>query len=341
MFFIGLDLAWAAKNRTGIAVVDIAGRLQRIATAVSDEEIAQVIGEYIRGDCVVAIDAPLRVTNRRGPRPAERLLNREFHAFEAGARPAFTDQPGGLFDPPRGAVIAEKLDLDIDPESTADRRAIEVYPHPATVALFKLGCTLKYKRGRGTTADERRAYRKREMLRLIEHVESLSTASLALHVSMHQGWMTLRQDVANAHRSFQLDVSEDQIDAVLCAYVAAMFVNRREEIAIYGDFPANGYIATPKLPTPLMPTCRDRADDVLPETSTPITDLGSELDHCRALMLALEDTWVQVEDRLNTFDPTQDFAPGTAGSFRRAAKALGSADHDVRELLKVLDPDGS
>jgi hypothetical protein len=57
MFFIGLDLAWAAKNRTGIAVVDIAGRLQRIATAVSDEEIVQVIGEYIRGDCVVAIDA--------------------------------------------------------------------------------------------------------------------------------------------------------------------------------------------------------------------------------------------------------------------------------------------
>jgi dihydroneopterin aldolase len=33
----------------------------------------------------------------------------------------------------------------MNPRSGRARRAIEVYPHPATVALFRLGRTLKYK----------------------------------------------------------------------------------------------------------------------------------------------------------------------------------------------------
>jgi methionine-R-sulfoxide reductase len=37
------------------------------------------------------------------------------------------------------------LGLDIDPGSTAERRAIEVYPHPAIVVLFGLPSVLRYK----------------------------------------------------------------------------------------------------------------------------------------------------------------------------------------------------
>ena len=51
---------------------------------------------------LVAIDAPLVVTNLKGARPAERELNSVFNVFEAGARPAF--KSNALFDPPRGAV---------------------------------------------------------------------------------------------------------------------------------------------------------------------------------------------------------------------------------------------
>lgn len=248
MFFVGLDLAWAEKSRTGIAVVDSHGQLQHITAVIKTEDIVAVLEPFVAGECVVGIDAPLLVTNDSGPRPAEALLNRDFQRFHAGARPAYKAYPLGLFDPPRGAVLVEKLGLDIDPESHAARRAIEVYPHPATVALFGLGCTLKYKRGLGATPAARFRCRKSEMLRLIQQIETtLAAAPLPIRVNTHDGWATLRRGVRDAYRPFQLGLAEDQIDAVLCAYVAMMFSCRREEIRVYGDFPANGYIATPAL----------------------------------------------------------------------------------------------
>jgi predicted RNase H-like nuclease len=48
----------------------------------------------------------------------------------------------------RGGRIARELGLSIDPSfepGSGVRRAIEVYPHPAIVALFELPLTLKYK----------------------------------------------------------------------------------------------------------------------------------------------------------------------------------------------------
>jgi predicted RNase H-like nuclease len=151
MYFLGLDLAWGAVNRTGVAVIDNEGQLQVLATEITDDNTVAAIGPYIAGDCLVAIDAPLLVTNESHRRPAEAELDQQFRSFQAGPYPAFKAHPSGMFDPPRGALLAQKLNLDIDPQSTGPRRAIEVYPHPATVALFRLGCTLKYKNGRGAT----------------------------------------------------------------------------------------------------------------------------------------------------------------------------------------------
>jgi hypothetical protein len=91
------------------------------------------------------------------------------------------------------------------------------------------------------------------MLKLIELIETLATASPPMEVTTHDGWVTLRQDVEDAIRPSQLDLAEDPIDAVLCAYIAMMFAYHQDDIAIYGDFPANGYIATPKLPPDLKP----------------------------------------------------------------------------------------
>ena len=82
--------------------------------------------------------------NATGNRPCEAALNRDFARFDAGAHPANTGKPE-FAAIPRGARVATTLGLDMDPWSRSPRRAIEVYPHPATVALFRLGRTLKYK----------------------------------------------------------------------------------------------------------------------------------------------------------------------------------------------------
>ena len=110
----------------------------------TDEEILAALAPYTEGDCLVAIDAPLIVTNPTGNRPAEAALNHDFARFDAGAHPSNTGKPE-FSGTPRGAALCQALGLDMNPRSGRRRRAIEVYPHPATVALFRLGRTLKYK----------------------------------------------------------------------------------------------------------------------------------------------------------------------------------------------------
>ncbi|EAY59160.1 conserved hypothetical protein [Mycobacterium tuberculosis C] len=131
MYFVGVDLAWAGRNPTGVAAVDADGCLVGVGAARDDASVLAALRPYVVGDCLVAFDAPLVVANRTGQRPAEAALNRDFRQFEAGAYPANTEKPE-FADVPRAARLARQLALDMDPLSSATRRAIEVYPHPAT-----------------------------------------------------------------------------------------------------------------------------------------------------------------------------------------------------------------
>ena len=118
MYFAGVDLAWAGRNPTGVAALDADGRLVHVGAAGDDAAVLGALGPYVGGDCVVAFDAPLVVTNPSGQRPAETALNRDFRRFEAGAHPANTAKPE-FADVPRAARLARALDLDMDPRSPA------------------------------------------------------------------------------------------------------------------------------------------------------------------------------------------------------------------------------
>ena len=158
--------------------------------------------------------------------------------FDAGARPAYRERPE--FNPPRAETLADQLGLDRDPASAAGRRAIEVYPHPATIALFGLDRILKYKRG--AFGD-----RQRDLLKLMTLIEGLDQATPRLRVNHNVAWVELRRRVQAATRPSQLDRDEDPVDAVLCAYVGLYWYRRPEDVTVYGDF-ASGYIVTPTLP---------------------------------------------------------------------------------------------
>jgi predicted RNase H-like nuclease/ppGpp synthetase/RelA/SpoT-type nucleotidyltranferase len=245
--FVGVDLAWGERNPTGIAVVDEGGHLVHVGAAQDDASIRAVVAPYVAGDCLVAIDAPLVVTNATGQRPSETALNRDFHKFQAGAHPANTSKPE-FANSPRGARLADALGLDMDPQSRSGRRAIEVYPHPATVVLFRLGRTLKYKHKQGRNLTQLRS----ELLVLMELIESLAQAPVPLRVTDNDAWVALRQAVETAERKSDLRRVEDPVDAVVCAYVALYATRRPDDITIYGDF-ATGYIVTPTLPSDLYP----------------------------------------------------------------------------------------
>ena len=254
MHFVGLDLAWGEKSQTGVAAIDADGRLLHVGTAQDDDSIAAAVAPYTSGDCLV--DAPLIVKNPDGYRWAETAYNRDFQRFDAGAYPANTGNP--RFNPPRGARLADVLSLDMDPASTAGRRAIEVYPHPATVVLFELKKILKYKRGEF-------AQRQHALLELMTLIEGLDGGSPRLRANRNVTWVALRRRVEAATRPAHLDRDEDPVDAVICAYVALFFYRRPEDVTVYGDY-AGGYIVTPTLPPTVAPrrsTARPEPGDVL------------------------------------------------------------------------------
>jgi predicted RNase H-like nuclease len=242
MYFAGVDLAWGGRNPTGVAVVDADGRLAHLGAVRDDAAVLAALSPYVQGDCLVAFDAPLVVTNPTGQRPAEAALNRDFRRFEAGAHPANTAKPE-FADMPRAARLARALGLDMDPRSSAARRAIEVYPHPATVVLFRLDRTLKYKAKPGRDLARLRS----ELLLLMDGIEKLAGAAVPLRVTSHDGWAELRRQVVAAQRKSELRRAEDPVDAVVCAYVALYAQRCPAGVTVYGDF-ATGYIVTPSLP---------------------------------------------------------------------------------------------
>jgi predicted RNase H-like nuclease/ppGpp synthetase/RelA/SpoT-type nucleotidyltranferase len=231
--YIGIDLAWGSRNPTGLAVLDADGVLVHVSTVHTDEEIAEALTPYVDGPCLAGIDAPLIVTNPVGSRVAEQELNADFRGFEAGAHPSNTGKPE-FADGTRGARVAKLLGLDMNPSSGRSRRAIEVYPHPATIVLFGLSKTLKYKAKPGRTLDSQRS----ELLRLMDHVERV--------VRTDPAWKALRARVEAATRKVDLRTVEDQVDAVVCAYVALFADRWPERVTTYGSFEL-GYIVTPTL----------------------------------------------------------------------------------------------
>ena len=241
-----MDLAWGANNPTGLAVLDADGALVHVSSVRTDEQIQDALKPYVDDQCLVAIDAPLIVRNSTGNRPAEAALNRDFARFEAGAHPSNTSKRE-IGEHPRGAVLAERLGLDPDPGSRSARRAIEVYPHPATVALFELGRTLKYKNKPGREFADLRD----ELLHLTGLVEGLATARPPLKLT-GPAWSALAEAVRAATRKSQLRVVEDQVDAVICAYVALFATREPGRTTTYGDGDS-GYIVTPTLPPGLQP----------------------------------------------------------------------------------------
>ena len=254
VFHIGVDLAWGVRRPSGLAVIDSEGGLVHVSTVRTDEEILAALAPYVVDACLVAIDAPLIVTNPTGNRPAEAALNQDFAKFDAGAHPANTGKPE-FQDVPRGARLCQALGLDMNPRSGRRRRALEVYPHPALVSLFRLGRTLKYKNKPGRDLESLRS----EMLFLMDLLEGLSDADPALDLTPPHSddmlWAGLRSGVETATRKSQLRVVEDQVDAVVCAYVALFAARRPEELTTYGDA-ESGYIVTPTLPHDLVPTPR-------------------------------------------------------------------------------------
>lgn len=245
--YIGIDLAWSERNLSGAATLRGGPRGATLAEAPALLGKLEAIVEYVRlragaGRAVVAVDAPLHVPNSSGSRPAEAALARVFRRYEAGAHPAnrrlLTRGPEGV----RGEALVTLLEAygfratDRIGAGDEGRLVTEVYPHAAMVALFGLGRTLKYKaRGRRDREGRLEAWRAYQ-----HYMRGLATANPPLrgHDEL------VARDVATL-RGGALKGYEDQMDALLCAYIA-LYAHRWGEARCrtFGDR-EGGWILTP------------------------------------------------------------------------------------------------
>jgi predicted RNase H-like nuclease/ppGpp synthetase/RelA/SpoT-type nucleotidyltranferase len=267
--YLGIDLAWGEQNATGVAVLDAACRLLHVSRVRTDDEIEAAVAPYAGNGLVAGIDAPLVVTNPTGSRPAERALSADSRRFHAWTHPSNTGKPQ-FADGTRGARVAERLGLVVH------ETALEVYPHAALVALFDLERILTYKDKRGRDLEHLRS----EMLRLMGLVERVVTTD--------EAWSGLRETVVGATRKSQLRVVEDQVDAVVCAYVAWFADRHPDRVTAYGD-DETGIIVTPSLGQPVpsadedpvrraVRTYSEQYPALVAASSAAATQIGSILD---------------------------------------------------------------
>jgi predicted RNase H-like nuclease len=240
--FVGVDLAWGERARTGLCV-SAGGRVTASTTCRTMDDIAGWIRRYSSSDCLVAIDAPLIVRNPTGRRRCEAEISRCFGRHEAGTHPSNLAKScfagGG-----RARQLALRLGLSTDPRfgpREPVRRAIEVYPHTALVALFGLQVSLKYKAKAGRSLETRM----RELARCARLIESLSSADPPMEVRSAERWWELEEEMAGAGTGAALDRVEDELDAYVCAYTGLYYwAHGPARCRVVGDT-LTGYIVTP------------------------------------------------------------------------------------------------
>jgi histidinol-phosphate phosphatase family protein len=214
--FVGIDLAWSPRNRSGYAVLSAEGQLLESGSLAGDRDVLGLIERLLPADRpgIVAIDAPLAVPNSEGARQCDKEVASVFARFQAAPYPANRKnlaRYGGL----RAEAIRRRLQSSgfrhspvIDRRADA-RQVVEVFPHPATVSLFGLNTTLKYKARQGRDYQ----IRWQELVRLRDHLNGLRLADPPLVLPPD-----LSQSQIEGKRGQQLKALEDRLDAVVCAY---------------------------------------------------------------------------------------------------------------------------
>ncbi len=247
MLFIGLDLAWSPRNRTGAAILSDNHLIAHTGLLTSNEAILAFVAPYLaQGEpAVIGVDAPLRVPNATGARACDQALSADWRRFEAGALPAnrrllaFDEEVRGEM---LVALFAERYGFRESapiPKQVAGRLIGEIFPHPAHIHFFGLNKTLKYKARPGRGQDVRLAAfaRYQQLLGTLHH------AAFPL-----DGTADLLAVALDTLRGRALKAYEDTLDAITCAYTVAYLWHYGPDFTcVYGTV-ADGHIMTPLPP---------------------------------------------------------------------------------------------
>jgi predicted RNase H-like nuclease len=254
--YLGIDLAWSDRNDSGMAALRGASEtLEVVDLGLArglDAVLAWIDGQLesahaAGGRVIIMVDAPLIVRNETGRRPGEDALQRRFGAHHAAPYPANRRLLGAYRGDGRlaGEVLGEALarrGFEWPPRplrrTLAARARIvqECYPHPAHVQLFALMRTLAYKKKQGRSWDDVRG----AFARYVSAMRQLRSPQLQWTPEIAERF------AVSTLKGVAYKRAEDQLDALCCAYIAAL-LPREGRLEAFGE-PETGMIVVPAGP---------------------------------------------------------------------------------------------
>ncbi|MGF1478398.1 MAG: DUF429 domain-containing protein [Cyanophyceae cyanobacterium] len=237
MKFIGIDLGWVS-GPSGLCCLQWQHEQLQLLNLTRQQLLAEIftwLDAWVEPTeaAMVAVDAPTLIPNATGMRLCDRLTHQYFGRYHAGCYPANLSRPFASRTVEFGRCLERRGFVHaptIVPQQPG-RYQIEVFPHPATINLFGLQRIIKYKKGR-------LAERKAELERLYQYiVDILPTKVPALAP-------TSLPVLSFPENTKALKATEDQLDSLICAYVAAhWWYWGQERNTILGD--STNYIIVP------------------------------------------------------------------------------------------------
>lgn len=236
MKFLGIDLGWSS-GATGLCCLEWSNKSLHLLDLNHQLATANILGWVDNWvgqtePALIAVDAPTLIPNLTGMRLPDKLTHKYFGRYHAGCYPANLSRPFaartvefGLLLETRGFQHAPTIMPQV-----LGRYQIEVFPHPAIVHLFSLTRILKYKKGLI-------AKRRLELIKLRQYILEI--------LVRQEPSLTLVDLPEIPSLGTALKIVEDQLDSLICAYVAAYWWYWGiERNWVLGDA-TTGYIVVP------------------------------------------------------------------------------------------------
>jgi predicted RNase H-like nuclease len=260
---LGIDAAWSAHAPSGVALiaedergwrcvavapsyesfVGLSGRRpvnwsQKRAGASPDApELIAACQELLNGNAptVVAVDMPLgkvRITRRR---VADDEISRKFGAEGCSTHTPSTERPGKIGEAISEGFLSNGFHLaTTDAKRGESHTLIEVYPHPAIVALLGVHYRFAYKVSNSLKYWPGISRAKRYEL-LIANLQRIRRA-LSSEISIPDVQFSLPLTEESKIHLCTLKPYEDAMDALVCAWVGMKYLE--EKASPYGDVTA-------------------------------------------------------------------------------------------------------
>ena len=233
MRFLGVDLAWGedraekAANRSGVVALDLHGQVLNAGWTTGLAETADWVNAWGTDPSLAFVDAPLVVTNPSGQRDCEREVGRRFGGSLVSANSTNLGSPrkAGVHLRERLGADGWRYDDGLLGPPIAGRSISECYPYTTLVGAeeFAFRPRPPYKRKpKGLTMAQFWPKRLEAWDSIVARLAALADADPPLDIRSHPATRALEQTPA-AGKGLAYKRAEDLLDAVICAWTAALW----------------------------------------------------------------------------------------------------------------------